>query len=255
LLPRETEEVWNFLKEQSSLAGFVLIGGTALAMRIKHRISEDLDLACLEQLLPKGRIEALLKTGTNAGFQIERNDAPAAVEEFTLGGLDLHDYQQDFIVNAKVKLSLFTADPPLSKVLTERAEKTPRVATLQELFKSKALVSALRSKTRDWLDLYLLMRDHGFRIEDFRNAFQETGDGLQMDLALTRLCTGVPERRDEGYFHLLSQAPSLDEIRDFFRARREELEVVLARNAAGQVVQNRRDTTHKTDGGESAKLN
>jgi hypothetical protein len=232
LLPKETEEVWNFLKEQKSLSGFVLIGGTALAIRIKHRTSKDLDLACLQETLPHGRIEVLLQAGANAGFRIERNDSPAALEEFILGGLDLHDYQQDFIVNSRVKLSLFSADPPLSKVLNEPPESTPRVATLQELFKSKVLVSALRCKSRDWLDLYLLMRDHGFGIEGFRNVFLETGDGLQMDLALTKLCAGVLQRGDEGYFHLLAQAPTLDEIRDFFRARRDELEVILARNEA-----------------------
>ena len=45
MLPVETERVWEFLKEQPALAGFVLIGGTALAPRIGHRRTEDLDLA------------------------------------------------------------------------------------------------------------------------------------------------------------------------------------------------------------------
>ena len=63
MLPKETEEVWNFLKEQKSLSGFVLIGGTALAIRIKHRTSKDLDRAMshiAEDIVceaPAGRIE------------------------------------------------------------------------------------------------------------------------------------------------------------------------------------------------------
>jgi len=48
LLPAETERVWNFLKGQSALTSFVLVGGSALAMRIQHRLSEDLDFAWLE---------------------------------------------------------------------------------------------------------------------------------------------------------------------------------------------------------------
>ena len=43
MLP-ETERVWKFLKDEPSLAGFVLVGGTALALRLGHRRSEDLDL-------------------------------------------------------------------------------------------------------------------------------------------------------------------------------------------------------------------
>jgi hypothetical protein len=45
VLPPETDRIWTFLKEQPSLSGFVLIGGTALALQIAHRRSEDLDLA------------------------------------------------------------------------------------------------------------------------------------------------------------------------------------------------------------------
>ncbi len=48
MLPPDTQEVWNFLKEQPALAGFILIGGSGLALRIEHRLSEDLDLACCE---------------------------------------------------------------------------------------------------------------------------------------------------------------------------------------------------------------
>ena len=45
MLPPETEQVWHFLKQQPALAGFVLLGVSALALRIGHRLSEDLDLA------------------------------------------------------------------------------------------------------------------------------------------------------------------------------------------------------------------
>jgi hypothetical protein len=45
LLPTATEKVWDFLRTQPALAGFVLVGGSALALRIHHRRSEDLDMA------------------------------------------------------------------------------------------------------------------------------------------------------------------------------------------------------------------
>jgi nucleotidyltransferase AbiEii toxin of type IV toxin-antitoxin system len=43
MLPEETNKVWDFLKFQRAMGGFVLVGGSALSLRIDHRFSEDLD--------------------------------------------------------------------------------------------------------------------------------------------------------------------------------------------------------------------
>jgi hypothetical protein len=228
LLPPETDKVWNFLKAQPALAGFVLIGGSALAVRIQHRRSDDLDLTYPDLRLPRARLEVLLRRATEAGFDFQRNDDEAAVQEFTLGGAELHDYQQDFLVNRAVKVSCFAADAPLAKVLSRSHEPTARVATLTELFQAKCLVSARRSKTRDWLDLFLLMRDHGFSIHDYRAAFVEAGAEGQCAIGLGRLCSGQPQKDDEGYAHLLNQPPSLAEMKNFFTAQRDKLEIDTA---------------------------
>lgn len=233
MLPPETEKVWNFLREQPALAGFVLVGGSALALRIRHRQSEDLDLAYPEHSLPRARLEALLHVAGRGGFDFQRNDHEATLQEFLNAGLELHDYQQNFLVNASVKVSFFAPDAPLAKLLSGRAEPKVRVATLEELFKSKCLVSAQRSKTRDWLDLYLLMRDHGFSIREYQTAFREAGVEALVDSGLTRLCSGVPQRADEGYAHLLANPPTMDEMKAFFIAQRNRFEVEAA--AARQI--------------------
>ena len=235
MLPRETDAVWKSLQNQPALAGFVLIGGSALALRIGHRISEDLDLVFPASQLPRARIEVLCRIETTQNLRFERNDDEAAVFEFAQGGLDLHDYQQNFLVNAKVKVSFFAPTDSVIKVLTEPAGATVRVATLAELFKTKALTSAVRSKTRDWLDLYLLMRDHNFSMHDYRSAFVQAGIENQCDTGLARLCSGVPQTNDEGYQHLLRDAPVLEEMTAFFRRERDNLEIQLAaeRHARG----------------------
>jgi hypothetical protein len=107
-----------------------------------------------------------------------------------------------------------------------------RVGTLPELFKAKSLVSAVRSKTRDWLDLYLLMRDHGFNLSDYRQAFLEGGIEFQWETGLARLCSGQPQKDDEGYAHLLDAPPNPFDMAAFFRAERDRLETVLAETAA-----------------------
>ena len=127
--------------------------------------------------------------------------------------------------------SFFVPDAALVKVLAVSQERGVRVATLDELFKSKCLVCALRSKTRDWVDLYMLMRGHGFSMRDFLAAFREAGIEDQCDSALSRLCSGLPQRDDEGYAHLLPNPPSLDEMKTFFKTQRDALEIEVAEEA------------------------
>jgi Nucleotidyl transferase AbiEii toxin, Type IV TA system len=230
LLP-ETERVWSFLKQQPSLAGFVLIDGTALALRIHHRRSDDLDLAYPRVRLPHARLEELRRAANQSGFNFQWEDNEAAVEEFANAGMDLHDYQQNFVVNGAVRVAFFVPDCTLARVLAAPPESTVRLATIQEMFQAKCLVSAARSKTRDWLDLYLLLRDHGFSMRDFQKAFEKAGAQSQCGAALSRLCSGVPQAGDEGYAHLLTSPPSLTEIRDYFIRQRDLLEIESAADA------------------------
>ena len=93
-------------------------------------------------------------------------------------------------------------------------------------------MTARRSKTRDWLDLFLLLRDHGHTLLDYRAAFFTAGLGDQYESGLQRMCRGIPQRNDEGYEHLLSSPPSLDQMRAFFQQKRDWLESKLAEEAA-----------------------
>jgi len=231
VLPPDTESVWDFLKREPALGGFVLVGGSALALRIGHRLSEDLDLAWSELRLPRARLEALRRAAAACRFDFQPQEDEAAIQEFAEAGLDLRDYQQNYLVNGKVKVSLFAPGPPLAKVLHGLPEATARVATLAELFKAKSLVSAQRSKTRDWVDLYLLLREHGFTLRDYRATFAEADIASQYETGLTRLCSGVPQKDDEGYAHLLPNPPTLAEMKAFFTRQRDQLEIELAAEA------------------------
>jgi len=231
LLPPETEKIWKYLREQPALAGFVLAGGSALSLLIKHRVSEDLDFVFLQARLPRQKLEILCRDAGKAGFHFTPDDDEATLQEFADGGLELHHYQQDYVVSDAVKVSFFAPDEPQRKCFSAADEARARVATLPELFKSKALVSAKRSRTRDWLDLFLLLRDHGFTIRDYYCAFDAAGLTSQCDSGLARLCSGIPQRGDEGYTHLLANPPSLDEMKQFFITQRAKLEVELAAEA------------------------
>lgn len=246
MLPPATERVWEFLKDRPELAGFVLVGGSALSLRIGHRISEDLDLAWLNHQLPRHRLEALVATAHKAGLEFANNDDEAAVAEFVHGGLELRDYQQDFLVNGIVKVSFFVPDQAQLRVLRPGLPAGVRVAEIPELFQSKSLLSARRSKSRDWFDLYVLLQNHGFTWKDYVRAFETAGLGSQADAALARLCSGVPQRDDEGLQQLLPKPPALSELKSFFERLREQREVETASAAA------RSKRSEAASGGESA---
>ncbi len=177
------------------------------------------------------QLKALVTSAMDRGFKFASDDDEAAVREFSSGGLDLRDYQQNFVVNERVKASFFAPDEPMLKLLGPPDAEKPRLATLAEIFKTKCLVSALRSKSRDWLDLFLLMRDHGFSMIDYAQAFQEAGVPGQRDISLQRLCGGAPQRGDEGFTHLLTNAPSIEEMKRFFIVQRDTLEIAEAKEA------------------------
>jgi hypothetical protein len=171
-LPPETARLWKRLEAEPLLAGWYLLGGTALALRIAHRRSEDLDFAWPGQSkLPRPALSALTRQLGSEGWRLDRDDDPKAYDEFLIAGMTLHDYQQNFIATSRdgeVRLNFFSPEGPLAKLLPPSAAASVLVPELPLLFQTKALVTLQRSASRDWLDLYTLMTQHGFTIADTR---------------------------------------------------------------------------------------
>ena len=57
-MPEATQKNFARLKDDPRLAAFTLVGGTALALQIGHRFSEDLDFNIFGQKLPTSAIDA-----------------------------------------------------------------------------------------------------------------------------------------------------------------------------------------------------
>ena len=77
LMPKATQEIFDRLKDDHRLDCFSLVGGTALALQIGHRISEDLDFNIFGQVLPKKTIDAVLNDLAASGVSIESLITPA----------------------------------------------------------------------------------------------------------------------------------------------------------------------------------
>jgi len=220
-LPAATARLWHRLETEPLLAGWYLVGGSALALRIGHRVSEDLDFAWPEGTkLPVPKVDALVRILGSEGWSMERKDHAGSYDEFLIAGISLHDYQQDFLATGSdgtVKVTFFSPDPPLAKLLPHSNSPAVIVPATHVLFQTKALVASSRSAIRDWVDLYVLMTQHGFTMDDFVSAYEAAGSKLQLDIAFNRLTSGQPRAGDPGVEGLMVNPPTVEELAGFFR--------------------------------------
>jgi hypothetical protein len=229
MLRPDTERLWHFLQRQASLGGFVLVGGTALSMHLDHRISEDLDFMIPAAKLPRHAIDGLRRLSHASGFNFVPNDSPESLAEFEDTGMDYHDYQQDYVVGGVVKLTLVAPDPEVNMLLRAGAPDRPRVASLEEIFRLKCIACANRSKTRDWLDMYVMLQRGLFQPLDIYRTFELAGVPAKFDIAMARMCSGKVALLDEGYESLLAEPPSVADMQAYFKRVRDEVEVGVAR--------------------------
>ena len=169
VMPASTACLFEHIRENPLLSPFILIGRTALSLHIGHRISEDLDFITLLPKLPRAALKELERELKRDGHEITQQIDPDAYEDFQMSGLELADSQQNWIVDDVVKLTFFSAEPEHERLMAQnqserKAESGFNIDPLEELSRLKAPVTASRSKSRDWLDLFILERDHQFGV-------------------------------------------------------------------------------------------
>lgn len=230
MLKKETEDVWQKLQKRPELRGFVLVGGSALALQIHHRESEDLDFAWPQAKLPRVQLE-LLRTNL-PGIRFSTADDPTAVREADDCGTDLHDFSQTYMINDVVKATFFVLERAERQVFFDLIGQPPRMASLDEIFALKALVCSKRSKSRDWFDLYILMKDYGYTFDQFHEVFVNAGAEGAYDIAAMRLCASQPQFTDEGFKGLLANPPTIAVMNQFFIERKNAYELAAAEKEA-----------------------
>ena len=149
LLPA-TKEVFTKLSEVNLdfLENFVLVGGSALALRLEHRQSEDLDFFTHKDWFDKSRILSISNLFTDY--------------KILLNGKE----QIDLLCN-KVKLSFMNASSnPVWRFLSPQTDSEENkigginIATIDQLAAMKVHVLFLRSLFRDYYDNYVLSKYH-----------------------------------------------------------------------------------------------
>ena len=148
-LVENTAKLFEAVSKLKCIQDYTLIGGTALALQINKRLSEDLDFC---------------RWSTNLRTDKPTVDWPAIEKELkTIGNIDSRDLLDfnhvNFIVNG-VKISFFTKQDNLSPV-NKPVEilNNLKAADLDAIGAMKVEVLLRRSEWRDYYDIYSLLKE------------------------------------------------------------------------------------------------
>ena len=171
---------------------YYLVGGTAIALHIGHRRSIDFDMFKPSAINHKKNLDRITDAGYT--FQVTRRVAE----------------QMNLIVN-DVKVTFFQYPFPIQP--TEKFETFFRIPTLLQLSAMKAYALGRRSKWKDYVDLYFLLREH-FSIEEISACATDIfGDLYSEKMFRAQLCYFEDVDYTEEVEYLISDPPSDEEIR------------------------------------------
>jgi Nucleotidyl transferase AbiEii toxin, Type IV TA system len=236
-MPEATQKNFARLKDDPRLAGFTLVGGTALALQIGHRISEDLDFNIFGQKLPIKVIDGLLDELAAGGAEIESLITSEQKLGFKINTSEnLDHYIQDYLIDgAKVTFhSRNEGDRPKAQI--DFLKSAPKVEVskggfdvlgVDGLLVMKSIVVYDRVKSRDIYDLMVLTRDHGYTLDDIFAAIDSYQPIRHKDPEhFKSVVTGVIplDKSDEGFASIHLNV-KMDDIYKYFNKLINDYEV------------------------------
>lgn len=133
---------------------YVLSGGTALAMQIGHRKSEDLDFMMW-------RISKTIKPEVKWNeIEQELSEKIGVIDNFNILGFD----QVEFLVKG-VKFSFFVSDNMSPVMSPIQYQGNIRLADIESIMAMKLEVMLRRMKFRDYYDIYSILQN-GYSIHE-----------------------------------------------------------------------------------------
>lgn len=196
LLPPATTAVLVKLADEPALAGFCLIGGTAMALQAGHRRSLDIDLVTFQPSLDKnGLFKALRAQG--ATLVTPQSMISAA----RINGIDLLAQVQDYVLDG-VKVQCFAHPQGQRHAEGVQAVDGWRfgLADLPTLFAMKSALLLKRSRSRDYFDLMWFCQHQGKTLLDIVAAAQAADDGPEVPTLVEHKLLGLMplDSADEG---------------------------------------------------------
>jgi hypothetical protein len=218
------------------MEGFLLVGGTALALQAAHRLSEDLDFAWPQKKLDRKKIQRILDLMAANGTPALYNNPIDKIDEAINDGIDLDDYHQDYLVDG-VKLTFFAfGDYEADRDLIRRNLLSPArigsvaIAEMDTLFVAKCIALTDRIKSRDIFDLHWLSQENPqqFGVQRIFEEAQRYRPHLAYEHLRYRLLDWPIPATDESFEALVTNPPTVQDIRDALRQEVCRMEEAMA---------------------------
>ena len=147
-LTTNIEAIIEQVAQLECIKPYILCGGTALAMQIGHRKSEDLDFMMW-------RISKTEKPEVNwNAIEKELREKIGEIESFNMLGFD----QVEFVVRG-VKFSFFVSDNLSPVTAPTDYLGNIRLADIESIMAMKMVVMLRRMKFRDYYDIYCILQE------------------------------------------------------------------------------------------------
>ena len=244
-LPEKTRSLFERLIEEPLMRGMTLVGGSALALQIGHRLSEDLDFAVFGPKIA-ARIDALMAGLEKEGRVVSLLTPQSSIERFKLNtGKRLLDYARDYVVDG-AKMTFFArgagdgaTQEQLDWLTAARRAHSGMgfdVLDVEGIFAMKALLLADRARSRDLFDLMALIQNHDYTLDQALGFVKKLAPIERRDIERHKaVMTGaIPlDLKDEGFESIGVKMP-MEDIYAFFEEQIAGLERSLARAAMGR---------------------
>ena len=237
----ETASLFTLLAEFPQLEGFTLIGGTAIALIIGHRLSNDLDFAFFGDKLPTYAIDSLVSELKAGGLPIRAITDPGQISSFKIAtGKRLLDFARDYMFG-DTKVTFFAMGAKQTSEFIDYLKRAQtlrlpnisfQVLGLDALKTTKAVVLGQRVRSRDLFDLFILAQAHGYSVAHILDDAVSFGTNNDSEYYKAILRGEIPLDEDDEGLQPVDVNASLDEIYSFFDAEISRLEVQEAARVA-----------------------
>lgn len=200
IMSKERHALLAKLIHKSFLDDFYLAGGTALALHLGHRWSEDLDFFCEHKFDSFSLISKL-----------------SEIDEFLVTGQEM-DTVHGLMGN--VKLSFLYYPYPLLEDC--HLYNKIKIANIKDIALMKIIALVQRGTKKDFIDLYFIEKEV-MKIEELINLFSEKFKITSYQSILIYKSLGYFEDADREVTPKMFKEISWEEIRSYFLRRQKEL--------------------------------
>jgi len=237
ILRPEADALFEVLCRAPEMEGFTLIGGTALALQIGHRVSLDFDFARFGDSLHGQTIDQLIARLKQEDHRAQMITSPTEISRFKINhGTNLLDHVRDYVIDG-VKVTFFIhGKNNAQKIFYQSAEKVREaemcfdIMGVEGLKTAKTLMLADRVRSRDLYDLYILNREHACSLEALFSIVKKLGviDDPEYYKAIMR--GEIPLDDDDEGLEAVDLYTGTEQIYEYFNHVIDEYETDLARD-------------------------